>query len=180
MKPEDLSKYWDAPDNSKLTPWQLSIRLPLSVSIRISALGEMYARKTRTEIIGDLLSTALDRFQDGLSDTPYKGEIEEAEREGVAPEDIADATWGDKGRYLRLLQKSEEEHERKVAEAGQGGINESLQAPSPMAKKESQAKRAPRGEGASTPATSKARPAADPRSDLRSRKRGTAGGRRLQ
>ena len=88
MKPEDLSKYWDAPDNSKLTPWQLSIRLPLSVSIRISALGEMYPRKTRTEIIGDLLSTALDRFQDGLSDTPYKGEIEEAEREDLPPDVI--------------------------------------------------------------------------------------------
>ena len=62
MEPQDLVKVWDAPDNSKLTSKQLSIRLPILVAARISALCELYPRKTKTEIIGDLLSTALDQL----------------------------------------------------------------------------------------------------------------------
>jgi hypothetical protein len=63
MKPQDLAKVWDAPDNSKLTPKQISIRLPIHVAAKISALCDMYPRKTKTEIIGDLLATALDQFE---------------------------------------------------------------------------------------------------------------------
>jgi hypothetical protein len=66
MEPQDLVKVWDAPDNSKLTPKQLSIRLPIHVAAKISALCDMYPRKTKTEIIGDLLSTALDQLAKGL------------------------------------------------------------------------------------------------------------------
>lgn len=66
MEPQDLVKVWDAPDNSKLTPKQLSIRLPIHVAARISALCELYPRKTKTEIIGDLLSTALDQLEKAL------------------------------------------------------------------------------------------------------------------
>ena len=66
MEPRDLVKAWDAPDNSKLTPKQMSIRLPLHVAAKISALCDMYPRKTKTEIIGDLLATALDTLRDGF------------------------------------------------------------------------------------------------------------------
>lgn len=66
MEPQDLVKVWDAPDNSKLTPKQLSIRLPIHVAAKISALCDMYPRKTKTEIIGDLLSTALDQLGNAL------------------------------------------------------------------------------------------------------------------
>lgn len=66
MEPQDLVKVWDAPDNSKLTPKQLSIRLPILVSAKISALCDLYPRKTKTEIIGDLLSTALDQLEAAL------------------------------------------------------------------------------------------------------------------
>lgn len=82
MNPQDLVKVWDAPDNSKLTPKQLSIRLPLLVAAKLSALCDLYPRKTKTEIIGDLLSTALDQLEAALpsakgdqigihEDTPY-------------------------------------------------------------------------------------------------------------
>ena len=63
MEPQDLVKLWDAPDNSKLTPKQLSIRLPMHVAAKISALNDLYPRKTKTEIIGDLLATAIDQFE---------------------------------------------------------------------------------------------------------------------
>jgi hypothetical protein len=66
MKPKDLANVWDAPDHSKLTPKQFSLRLPIQVSAKISALCQMFPRKTKTEIIGDLLSTALDQFAEGL------------------------------------------------------------------------------------------------------------------
>lgn len=82
MEPQDLVKVWDAPDNSKLTPKQLSIRLPILVAAKISALCDLYPRKTKTEIIGDLLSTALDQLESALpsargeelGDDPYDHE----------------------------------------------------------------------------------------------------------
>lgn len=59
MKPSELISYWDTPDNSKLTAKQFSIRLPIHVSAKIQALCDMYPAKTRTQIIGDLLSSVL-------------------------------------------------------------------------------------------------------------------------
>ena len=66
MRPDDLLKTWDTPDHSQLTRKQISLRLPIQVSAKISALCEMYPRKTKTEIIGDLLATALEQLQNGL------------------------------------------------------------------------------------------------------------------
>lgn len=69
MEPKDLLKIWTAPDHSKLTPKQISLRLPIQVTAKISALCDMYPRKTKTEIIGDLLATALDQLEQGLDST---------------------------------------------------------------------------------------------------------------
>jgi len=66
MNPKDLVKVWDAPDNSKLTPKQISIRLPILVAAKINALCDIYPRKTKTEIISDLLSTSLDQLEEGM------------------------------------------------------------------------------------------------------------------
>ncbi|RLL49116.1 hypothetical protein D8Y20_13350 [Mariprofundus sp. EBB-1] len=63
MKASDLVSIWEAPDNSRLTPKQFSLRLPVHVAAQLSALCEMYPNKTRTEIIGDLLTAALDQLQ---------------------------------------------------------------------------------------------------------------------
>jgi hypothetical protein len=66
MEPRDLVKVWDAPDNSKLNPKQWSIRLPIHVAAKINALCELYPRKTKTEIISDLLATALAQLVEAL------------------------------------------------------------------------------------------------------------------
>ena len=66
MKASDLLSIWEAPDNTRLTPKQISLRLPVHVSARISALCEMFPNKTRTEIIGDLLASALDQLQESF------------------------------------------------------------------------------------------------------------------
>jgi hypothetical protein len=66
MKTKDLITIWGAPEPPRLAPKQFSIRLPMLVSAKISALCEMYPKKTKTEIIGDLLTTALDQLEQDL------------------------------------------------------------------------------------------------------------------
>lgn len=66
MKTTDLTSFWDAPDNSRVTSKQYSLRLPVHVAAKINALCEMYPQKNRTAIIGDLLTTALDELEQGL------------------------------------------------------------------------------------------------------------------
>lgn len=105
MEPKDLAKVWDAPDNTRLTPKQISLRLPLLVSAKISALCEIYPRKTKTEIIGDLLSTALDQFEDGLE--RVKGEqinMWPPEHEGN-PFEIEYIDVGTRRRFWKLTEK---------------------------------------------------------------------------
>lgn len=63
MKPRDLHSIWSMPDNSRLTAKQYSFRLPVHVAARIAALCEMYPGRTRTQIVGDLLSAALDQVE---------------------------------------------------------------------------------------------------------------------
>ena len=114
MEPKDLAKVWDAPDNTKLTPKQISLRLPILVSAKISALCEMYSRKTKTEIIGDLLSTALDQFELGLESVkgPYigtepAGDHYDPETAEHVFEDIGSRGrfWGFTEKYLRELEQ---------------------------------------------------------------------------
>ncbi len=59
MQPKDLLAVWNSPDNSRLTSKQFSFRLPVHVAAKIAALCEMYPTKSRTQIVGDLLSAAL-------------------------------------------------------------------------------------------------------------------------
>ena len=66
VKPSDLHMLWTAPDNSRLTPKQYSFRLPVHVAAKLAALGDIYPGRTRTELVGDLLSTALDAVEQSL------------------------------------------------------------------------------------------------------------------
>jgi hypothetical protein len=69
MKPSDLVTLWNAPDNTRLTAKQYTIRLPIRVAAQISALCDLYPRKNRTELIGDLLASALDAVGEALPST---------------------------------------------------------------------------------------------------------------
>lgn len=66
MKSSDLHNLWTAPDNSRITSKQYSFRLPVHVAAKLNALAEMYPQKTRTELVGDLLATALDELVKGM------------------------------------------------------------------------------------------------------------------
>lgn len=85
MKPVDLAKLWAAPDNSRLTAKQQSFRLPVHVAAKVQALCDLYPNRTKTEIVGDLLNTALDAVIDSVCWTegrlvgrdPIAGDIHE-------------------------------------------------------------------------------------------------------
>lgn len=69
MKSELLHDLWSSPDNSRLVSKQFSFRLPVHIAAKITALGEMYPQKNRTQIVADLLSAALDDLEKNL---PHK------------------------------------------------------------------------------------------------------------
>jgi len=69
MKASELASLWAAPDNSRLTAKQYSLRLPIHVAAKINALCDLYPNKNRTQIVGDLLASALTELEQAL---PYE------------------------------------------------------------------------------------------------------------
>lgn len=63
MQSKNLLTAWSRTDSDRLFPKQISVRLPVHVIARIRALEEMYPLRTRTQLIGDLLSAALDELE---------------------------------------------------------------------------------------------------------------------
>jgi hypothetical protein len=105
MDPKDLVKIWGAIDNTRLTPKQISIRLPIHVAAKIFAISDMYPKKKKTEIIGDLLAAALAQFAEGLSNEPDEMDL----ARGLDPRD----GWcGDRGTYEGLVKKYLDEFDR--------------------------------------------------------------------
>ena len=83
MKASNLINVWNSPDNSRLTAKQHSLRLPIHVAAKISALCDLYPKKSRTQIVGDLLAAALLEVENVLPST--KGQpflAHETEKEG--------------------------------------------------------------------------------------------------
>ena len=66
MKTKELASYWATPDNTRLTAKQFSLRLPIHIAAKISALCKIFPNKTRTQIIGDLLATALEDIENSF------------------------------------------------------------------------------------------------------------------
>ncbi len=160
----DLLAHWQGPNSSRLTPRQFSLRLPVEVHAMISVLCEMYPKRSRTEIIGDLLSEALSRLVESMPTEMSKSERDAAEAAGVDPDDLDQDSFG-RGRFLRLVKKYEEELEAEIAGSDTEGAGQ-------VTRYKEVAKRAPRGRGASATATAKARPADGPRGDQPDRQRG--------
>lgn len=67
MKPETLVALWSAPDNTRLTSKQYTFRLPTHVAAKVHALCDMYPAKTRTQIVADLLTSALQNIDQGMA-----------------------------------------------------------------------------------------------------------------
>jgi len=66
MKASDLATVWGAPDNSRVTAKQYSFRLPVQVAAKLAALEELYPTWSRTQLVGDLLTAAINDLEQNL------------------------------------------------------------------------------------------------------------------
>lgn len=118
MRPKDLFKAWDDRGSARLTARQYSIRLPIHVAARIAALCEMYPKKTRTDIIGDLLSTALEGIEAALPSTQSR-ELPDYDVERK----VSDLNVGPKGQFRALTEKYLQELETELDRQGAGEVS---------------------------------------------------------
>ena len=100
MKPTDLHAIWSAPDNTRLTAKQTSVRLPVHVAAKLAALGQLYPGKSKTQLIGDLLANALDASIEGLPSVKGKTLDVVRDEDGEAYEIYADIGPRAKFKYL--------------------------------------------------------------------------------
>jgi len=106
MKVRDLMEHWEKHASAKMTAREFSVKLPLYDAARILALAEMYPARTESQIITELLGTALDELEEAF---PYaKGEriISEDEYNDPIYEDVGPtpAFFHKTEKYLRQLE----------------------------------------------------------------------------
>ncbi|MCP5206172.1 MAG: type 1 pili tip component [Hahellaceae bacterium] len=68
MKISKLAQHWEDHAKARMTNKEYRLKLPLEDAARIAALSEMYPKRTPEELIGELLSAALDELETSL---PY-------------------------------------------------------------------------------------------------------------
>lgn len=96
MKVRDLIKHWDESAGEPLSAESYTLRLPLEDASRVRALAEMYPRRAVSDIITDLLHTALNEVEASL---PY----EQGSRV-IAEDDQGDPIYEDTGPAARFRQ----------------------------------------------------------------------------
>jgi hypothetical protein len=111
MKTNDLVTIWGAPEPPRLTPKQVSIRVPILVSAKISALLDLFPKKTKTDIIGDLLTSALEMLENEL---PMIMDSSEARGYGPGDRDIYYGYYGMRKDYFRLVEEYLREMEKEA------------------------------------------------------------------
>jgi len=97
MDPQDLVTRWHEEHKYPLTPKQISIRLPIDVAAKVSALCEIYPARTKTEIIADLVAASVEQLIGALPSE--KGDL--LESESVPGQIRVYEDVGPKGRFLK-------------------------------------------------------------------------------
>jgi len=90
MKIKALAECWEQQAKATLTTDEYSFRLPLEDAAKIDALAEMYPKRSKSEILSELLSAALDELETSF---PYiagnkviaKDEMDDPLYEDVGP-----------------------------------------------------------------------------------------------
>lgn len=98
MKIKALAQYWEKQAKATLTTDEYSFRLPIEDAAKISALAEMYPKRTKNEILGELLSAALDELETSF---PYVAGTKE-----IARDEMGDPMYEDIGPMPRFLDLS--------------------------------------------------------------------------
>lgn len=98
MKIKALSECWEQQAKATLTSNEYSLRLPLEDAAKINALAEMYPKRNKNEIIGELLSAALDELETSF---PYI-----AGKKVVTKDEMGDPVFEDVGPMPKFLDLS--------------------------------------------------------------------------
>ena len=122
MKTDQLHDLWASPDNTRLTSKQFSFRLPVHIAAKIAALCEMYPQKNRTQIVADLLTTALDELEKNLPEALgnqiekdwQNSIIEDAAIEGQPIPENFYYLGGARGRFRNIANKHYREMEKEL------------------------------------------------------------------
>lgn len=69
MSIKDLIRNWETHAAGPLTGTTYNVRLPLEAAAKVAALEAMYPRRTQEQIIGELLTAALDDLENSM---PYQ------------------------------------------------------------------------------------------------------------
>lgn len=121
MKTSHLHDIWSSPDNSRLVSKQFSFRLPVHVAAKLAALEHLYPQKNRTQLVADLLTTALESLETNLPQEMgqlLQGEEEHLERqiadhEGYDYEPLYEMT-GKRAEYRHQVNKYYKELEKEL------------------------------------------------------------------
>jgi len=121
MKASNLHDAWASPDNTRLTPKQFSFRLPIHVAAKIAALCDMFPQKSRTQIIADLLTSALDELEQHLPEAiGYPLTPEEQHHERMVAEHLGEEyvplfhLGGPRGKFRQLANQHFADLEREL------------------------------------------------------------------
>ena len=121
MKASNLHDLWNSPDNSRLTSKQYSFRLPTHIAAKIAALCEMYPIKNRTQVVADLLTSAMDDLEQSLpQELGLPIDMEEQHRENEIAEHLGNEPekiyhlGGAKGQFHHLANKYFKEYETEL------------------------------------------------------------------
>jgi predicted DNA-binding protein len=114
MKIKALAECWEQQAKATLTSDEYSLRLPLEDAAKITALAEMYPKRTKSEIIGELLSAALDELETSF---PYV-----AGKKVITKDEMGDPIFEDIGPMPKFLDLSKKhssvmKHGQKAANA---------------------------------------------------------------
>lgn len=100
MKIRELVRHWEQNAKARLTRSRYQIHLELEAAARLAALAEMYPKRSPEELLGELISAALDELESSL---PYiKGS------QVIATDEQGDQLYEDIGptpRFLALSRK---------------------------------------------------------------------------
>ncbi len=114
-KPADLVKAWAisrGPDTRQLT-----IRVPNETFYKIQALEAMFPDRSRNEMVADLLSTALDEFEEGLPFEEHEGDIVGYDPENEPFRDYW--TSGPKADFRRLIEEAKAKVDLKAVDSSE-------------------------------------------------------------
>lgn len=100
MKIKALTECWEQQAKATMTTEEYSFRLPIEDAAKINALAEMYPKRSKSELLGELLSAALDELSESF---PYK-----AGNKVIAKDEMGDPLYEDVGptpKFIDLTKK---------------------------------------------------------------------------